>query len=451
MKKRAFTGLLAFIIILSLLLSSVVMTGATTAEDVRRDGEVFVVTHYNPKYPTTGVSEEERNRNHVMATGELCQAIEDITYAEVNIFEIDTLYVGLPYDAVEKVKALDTVISVEPYSQSIGSSKAPEEKIDTKLSELIDKSSPDDVIKGVMITLSYEKMVYYGFNEMDFSDPQDYIVAKRAVDKEYHTKINTQLFEEIDKEVDMELLSKSLFAGWIIVEIKASEIEKLSQMPQVSGIYPPEPEAPDDAPDATPTENPTESPEQKFKYEEKLQDYIGLPKYDPNKHEGTFGTYSDYDELYEYSDEATGEVDWVLITAKCDMTNPWSVLKTKRMGDRVLSWWTYGAAFLPYSLGLYDAKEDKFKDIGVVKADDYEGLVEAIEELKLGYELGDTDLDSQVTVLDATRIQMYVADILKSNNPQFQLVSGVSDMDDDGEVTVLDATAVQLKIAKIEK
>ena len=80
MKKRAFTGLLAFIIILSLLLSSVVMTGATTAEDVRRDGEVFVVTHSNPKYSTKGVSEEERNRNdfrHCIRGSGTCNRIFD--------------------------------------------------------------------------------------------------------------------------------------------------------------------------------------------------------------------------------------------------------------------------------------------------------------------------------------------------------------------------------------
>ena len=90
MKKRAFTKLLTVILVISLLLSSVVITGATTAEDVRRDGEIFVVTHANPKYPTKGVSEGEIYRNHVMATGELCEAIESITYAEVNraIFKV---------------------------------------------------------------------------------------------------------------------------------------------------------------------------------------------------------------------------------------------------------------------------------------------------------------------------------------------------------------------------
>ncbi len=445
--KKIMCILLAIIIVMSCF---TVTAFAENINDKIRDGAVFKVTHYNPKYPTDGVAEDEKNQNNIMATGELCKAIENITYAEILMFDINTLYVGLPYDAVSKVKALDTVVSVEPYLQSISTSKSPEEKISPELLDVMAEASPDDVLKGVVITFSYNHMVYYGFNEQDFSDPQEYIEAKRAVDKEYHTKINTQLFEEIKKEVDMKLLSTSKFGCFVIVEIKASEIEKLSKMLQVFSIDAPASEEPYDTPTEIPTQNSTEAPEPEFKYEEKFQEYIRIPKYDLDIHEDTFGTYSEYDELYEHHKEATDEVDWALVTAKCDLIDPWEVLKTKRIGNRVLSWWTYGAAMLPYKLAVYDAKEDKFLSLEIVNAEDYDGLVEAIDELKLGYQIGDFDLDKEVTILDATRIQKYVAQITKYNSAEFQLIRGVSDMDDDGEVSILDATAIQLKLAQLD-
>ena len=56
------------------------------------------------------------------------------------------------------------------------------------------------------------------------------------------------------------------------------------------------------------------------------------------------------------------------------------------------------------------------------------------------YLLGDTDMDHDVSVTDATLIQRKAADMI--------MLSGVSklaaDVDSDGEITVLDATAIQM-------
>ncbi len=57
---------------------------------------------------------------------------------------------------------------------------------------------------------------------------------------------------------------------------------------------------------------------------------------------------------------------------------------------------------------------------------------------------GDADLDNQVTVLDATEIQFYVAE--KKELCDLSLI--LADVDDDDEVTVLDATKIQFFIAE---
>ena len=443
MKKTAITKIVTIFLIVSLLLSSVVITGATATEDVYRDGAVFKVTHYNPKYPTFGVSEEERNNNHVIATGELCEAIENITYAEILMFDIDTLYVGLPYESVKLVESLDTVQKVEKVEDEV-STKKPEEKLSPELVEFIKTSADDDTIE-VGIYLCYNTLVYYGFCQEDFSDVQEYVEAQRAKQTGHFTTKNKEIFDKISEKAEVELLSNAKLRSYITVKTKVSELSKIALVESVSGIEHLEKEEPSDAP------TPTEPTKTTFKYKEKFEDYVKMEEYEPDAEIGALGKYFDYGELYEHYDETNREVDWALITAKIDLTHPWEVLETKRIGNRVLSWWTYGAGRFPYALIIYDAKADTFRDIGVVKADEYVGLVNAIEELKLGDELGDADLDGEVSVLDATCMQMYVADILQSNTVEFQRIQGVADMDGDKQVTVLDATAVQMKIAKIEK
>lgn len=63
------------------------------------------------------------------------------------------------------------------------------------------------------------------------------------------------------------------------------------------------------------------------------------------------------------------------------------------------------------------------------------------------YHIGDADLDYEVSVLDATLIQMEIA---KTAPLGKQSIFEVNDVDNDGDVSVLDATAIQLKIARIE-
>ena len=57
--------------------------------------------------------------------------------------------------------------------------------------------------------------------------------------------------------------------------------------------------------------------------------------------------------------------------------------------------------------------------------------------------LGDADGDGEVTILDATRIQRWLADLITDD----EIDLTAADADEDGEVSILDATAVQRFIA----
>ncbi len=65
------------------------------------------------------------------------------------------------------------------------------------------------------------------------------------------------------------------------------------------------------------------------------------------------------------------------------------------------------------------------------------------KETEKTYSIGDVDMDGSVSILDATLVQMSLADIVTISDKQKSL----SDMDKDGIVTIMDATYIQLKVA----
>ncbi len=66
-------------------------------------------------------------------------------------------------------------------------------------------------------------------------------------------------------------------------------------------------------------------------------------------------------------------------------------------------------------------------------------------ETEPAYELGDADLDGEITIIDATHIQLVVARIIEVSDEQFV----VCDVDKDGEISIIDSTAVQLIVARV--
>ncbi len=57
--------------------------------------------------------------------------------------------------------------------------------------------------------------------------------------------------------------------------------------------------------------------------------------------------------------------------------------------------------------------------------------------------MGDADKDGSLTILDATHIQRYLADLIDES----QIDLDVADYDGDGNITILDATAIQRNLA----
>lgn len=72
--------------------------------------------------------------------------------------------------------------------------------------------------------------------------------------------------------------------------------------------------------------------------------------------------------------------------------------------------------------------------------------IEGFSRISKVYRVGDADLDFEVSILDATLIQLSVAQLSELDYLQSQ----TADVDGDGEISVLDATTIQLKLAGLE-
>ena len=110
---------------------------------------------------------------------------------------------------------------------------------------------------------------------------------------------------------------------------------------------------------------------------------------------------------------------------------------TPDYGYRFAGWDIEGEYSLDDGAALTDA-------VLTVKA---RGAIKAHAKFKTADESvrGDADGDGEVTILDATRIQRYVAEIIGEDG----LDIAAADADGDGEVTILDATRIQRVIAEL--
>lgn len=160
-----------------------------------------------------------------------------------------------------------------------------------------------------------------------------------------------------------------------------------------------------------------------------------------------------YDELYYHYDE-NGDLDWVFIYQLSHNAPPWNyhIILNERI-------FLYGS-HTPFSFGygIYDVKEDKFYDVindnfDFSKYDDFE---EVFNSFNIGYPIGDADLDGNLTILDATKIQRFIAKLDSFSYKdeviwyygyhswdELGLPKYISDFDRDGERSVMDATAIQ--------
>lgn len=160
-----------------------------------------------------------------------------------------------------------------------------------------------------------------------------------------------------------------------------------------------------------------------------------------------------YNELFTHYD---GEnPDWVLCQAKYgDFESPMITwLRIGGIGGKTIIGTSWDMPFAT-GYGVYDVKANEFyaledltddcfrsKDNGL-SADKYEGLVDALAELNIGYMTGDANGDNKVDILDSAFIQKIAAG--KASIDYNDKI--VLDVNRDNTVDILDSTIIQMAL-----
>ncbi len=422
------------------------------------DGGVVVeIFHHNADYPTEGVSEQEAIQNNLKAHKELLAQIEAITYMEADGFSVGRFYIGLPYESIEKVAALENVDYIDlPHDE--GSTLSAQEKPDARTKTALEKLSPDTKV-SLTVWFAYNEHAYIGMadpGENGTSEQvQEYLRVMRAAKRNYITAKNEAYVQIIKEKTDVEIDFVSRYTPMASLNTTLGEVEKVAALKEVATVY-------FNSVILRPSEDP-DSLSDKFAvwmYETK-----GFVANDPELEEQGLldlaSVYTDYREVCE------GD-GWALVYAENNLNEAWEYVEHIALCNRVLSWYEPGAAIYPYGYFVYNAKEDTFHPIErfvyptegakdengkyikyiidpVISLDDYPGLPDALDEYNIGAVRGDADGDGERTILDATVIQRYKADIIAETG----LDVDASDADGDNETTVLDATRVQRTIADL--
>lgn len=178
-----------------------------------------------------------------------------------------------------------------------------------------------------------------------------------------------------------------------------------------------------------------------------------------------FGGYM-YHHMYDHYAEGTGTEDeatpdYVLVFAGQNICSP--AYSAGGFGDKYLLQ-EYNI-YYPYTLGYHIITTEDMKVLTLREAWDAQlvGIEDVFEDFGLGQLRGDSNLDREINVKDATYIQKCLAGLEEFTEDEY--VSGfsepgqgnveggfsdrVSDMNMDGQVNVRDATAIQKYIAGI--
>ena len=183
-----------------------------------------------------------------------------------------------------------------------------------------------------------------------------------------------------------------------------------------------------------------ESTESNYLYEDKFIEY----------YVGDHTAWSYREEYYHYEGE---QIDWILIRGTLG-EGALSKMCYLKFDDFVF---TSPSICGPFDMkyAVYDVKEDLFVDLvdGYDELWQYKGLIDVLRGFERNIFLGDADLNRELTVLDATSIQMDLAGLkpLWDRYTDQRGVSGrFSDFDNDGVLSILDATGIQLKLARLD-
>ena len=440
------------------------------------NGVVVQIYHHNPNYPTEGVSEQEAVLNNLKAQAELSGMLSDIGYWESGNFSVGWEMVGLPFESIEKVAALEYVDYIDLPSDQYSNLPA-EQKYDERLKNALEDFPLETKVR-LTLWLAYNEHAYIGMEEpgdgATSAQIDYYLKTLRGNRAAYHTAKNEEFAAVIRKNCDIDGMTIMKLTPIISVSCSLSEVEKIASLKEVALVFY----------DEYITVLPSDRQTLEEKFEGWMYDTKKIVKYDPELVEkglqNGYIAYKDYQEI-RLTD------DWALVFATTNSYDPWETVDHIRIGTRIIPWYTPGAAVYPFGYFIYNAAEDTFYPIErfiypiygnerdengkynkvilepTISLDDYPGLAEALDELEIGRPVGDADGDNKLTILDATQIQrvkvgleeadeeadLYETGIGDTSGTTLSTWKSWSDADSDGKVTVLDATRIQRTIAKI--
>ena len=263
----------------------------------------------------------------------------------------------------------------------------------------------------------------------------------RAFKSAYYESNNRNAVEQITAVAEVEITNISRLWPYATMNINPDDTAKIEELDIVSAV--------EEVIDIQATDDEV-YPDNKY------EDIYRSDVLDGN--DGFYGY--EYSEQYYHTDD-NSETDWALVKARIFLATDQS--ESAVIADRVL--YTGGIySKFRFNYGVYDATAGRFFALYDIRdaLDEYPGLYEAIWELNIGRPVGDSDGDSELTILDATHIQRILAgleefdeytEIIENfvnamERPDEKVCPcGFSDTDKDGEVTVLDATRIQRKLA----
>lgn len=293
----------------------------------------------------------------------------------------------------------------------------------------------DTVDENVVVQMTYEQCGLTKETAKTQEEVDLYLSTYRNIKANLYENYNNYVFEKMGIE-DKDVIFFSKLTPSFILKATKAKVYELAQMQEVVsiGLY----------------KMPL-IPQPDHLFEARFLELYGNMVYTDTH---------DYDELYYHYDE-NGDIDWALIKQCSHNAEPWEY--NTFFKGRIF---VYGS-HTPFSFGygLYDVKEDKFYDIINEDFDysKYQDLEEVFESFNFGYPLGDADHDRVLSILDATAIQLHLANIQPLSYSdevggyhgyvswdQLGYPKYISDMNCDGNRDILDATAIQLKLAGLE-
>lgn len=165
------------------------------------------------------------------------------------------------------------------------------------------------------------------------------------------------------------------------------------------------------------------------------------------------GDYSYREVNYHY--DTNGAVDWCLVKGEVGgfATDD---IEELLFEDFVLYRY-HGKAPFRMLYGVYDVSKGEFVDLyhDYDELYKYDGLMDALKNLPESKMIGDCDDDGELSILDATQIQLVLAQLSDTSIEKYYdssigVFRSFGDFDRDGDVSIMDATAIQRRLARLD-